>query len=103
MPGQDGLWLAGELRRRYPLTGVILTANSAGGARPMTIKGGVLAFLFKPFAKAPLVEALGVALKWHHETKEQGPRLEDHGPHLQEWLDSLRPWSLSRELHGRRS
>lgn len=90
MPGgRDGLWLAGELRRRYPASAVVLATGVSTVPPESSLQAGVLAYLIKPFERTRLLEALETAVKWHEDTTAAGPRPEDTGDRLTAWLESL--------------
>ena len=65
MPGRDGVWLTGELRKRYPATAVVLATALSTIAPRVSMQAGVVAYLVKPFASAAISEALSLALQWH--------------------------------------
>jgi len=59
MPGRDGLSLLEEVRRRWPLTAVIMaTAVQELETVVRSRKGGAVAFVTKPFGRVPLLQAL---------------------------------------------
>lgn len=87
--GRDGLWLAGELRRRYPASAVVLATGVSTVSSSISLQAGVLAYLVKPFERKRLLEALQTAIKWHEDTTAAGPRPEDTGDRLTAWLESL--------------
>jgi CheY-like chemotaxis protein len=68
MPGQDGLWLARQLRKRLPTIGVIISTGFVEPDLPSLGPGseGVVS-LEKPFSKAQVTEALEQASEWHFE------------------------------------
>ena len=90
MPGRDGLWLTGELRKRYPTTAVVLATQVSTVAPQITMQAGVLAYLIKPFNQESVMRALETALAWHTEAVASGPHPDDTTERLEEWLDSLR-------------
>jgi putative two-component system response regulator len=69
MPGKNGLWLAGELRRDYPHTAVVLaTAYSElldGPAQP------VADLLVKPFRRERFVLAMDRGREWRRQAIEE--------------------------------
>src|SRR6185436_3692803 len=67
MPGRDGVWLTGELRKRHPATAVVLATAFSTIAPRVSMQAGVVAYLVKPFASAAISEALSLALQWHFE------------------------------------
>ncbi len=90
MPGRDGLWLTAELRRLYPHTAVVLATGVTTVPPRVSMQAGVLAYLVKPFAKQALVQALTTAVQWVDDTQATGPRPEDQGQAVTDWLDQLR-------------
>jgi DNA-binding NtrC family response regulator len=89
MPGEDGLWLTGQIRNAYPMTAVVLATAVSTVAPSVSMQAGVMAYLVKPFSRVALLDALATALDWHERTKASGPRPEDVGDRLKDWLDSL--------------
>jgi DNA-binding NtrC family response regulator len=90
MPGdRDGLWLAGEVRRRYPSSAVVLATGVTTVPPETSLRAGVLAYLVKPFERTRLLEALDAAVKWNAKTTAVGPQPEDTGDRLTAWLESL--------------
>ncbi|MBP6716325.1 MAG: response regulator [Acidobacteria bacterium] len=90
MPGRDGIWLTGEMRKRYPMMPVVL-ATAVGNVTPnVSMQKGVITYLLKPFEPEWITNALDMGLKWREETAHAGPKPEDVGDHLTDWLDSLK-------------
>lgn len=90
MPGgHDGLWLTGELRRRYPLAAVVLATGVSTVPPVVSLRAGVLAYLIKPFDRQRLLVALATAVKWHEDAIGAGAQPEDSGDRLTAWLESL--------------
>lgn len=81
MPGHDGLWLADQLRRRYPDTAVIM----ATGVRELdpavtSLRAGAIDYLVKPFGRNQLKQAVERGIEWHHatiDTRNWRRRLEE--------------------------
>ena len=69
MPGQDGLWLASQIRERYPCTAIIM-ATAARDIEPAinSLRNDVVDYLLKPFDGARLLEALRLGVDWHRAT-----------------------------------
>ena len=70
MPGEDGVWLASQIRERYPSTAIIM----ATGAHDIDIAVSSLRsnnhhYLLKPFGRARLIEALRLGVDWHRASK----------------------------------
>lgn len=90
MPGEDGIWLTGQIRNRYPLTAVILATSVTTIAPSVSMRAGVMAYLVKPFSPKGLISALNVALEWVDDAKAKGAKSDDVGEKLSDWLDSLK-------------
>lgn len=90
MPGRDGLWLTAELRKLYPMSAVVLATGVSSVPPNVSMQAGVLAYLVKPFTRQQLLTSLATAVKWVDETKEHGPKPDDHGKNLDDWLDELK-------------
>jgi FixJ family two-component response regulator len=78
------------LRRLYPHTAVVLATGVTTVPPRVSMQAGVLAYLVKPFAKQALVQALTTAVQWVDDTQATGPRPEDQGQAVTDWLDQLR-------------
>ena len=88
MPGRDGRWLTLEVRKRYPLTAVVLATSVSDLAPSITLRFGVLSYLIKPFDLAAVQNALTTAVEWHDEAAAKGAHAVE-GAQLEKWLDSL--------------
>lgn len=89
MPGRDGRWLTGELRRRYPTTPVIIATSVGNMESEITLQWGVVSYLVKPFEPKTVERALKMALDWRKQTVESGAQPADTHERLEEWLASL--------------
>jgi len=88
MPGRDGRWLTIELRKRYPMTAIVL-ATSVGDLSPtITMRFGVLSYLVKPFDLDGVLQALAAAVQWHGQAVATGVHAVE-AEQLEKWLDSL--------------
>jgi len=70
MPGHDGLWLAGELRREHPHTALVLATaytDLVAGETPQPIAD----FLIKPFQRERFALAVDRGLQWRKQTLEE--------------------------------
>ena len=66
LPGRDGLWLAAEVRTRWPDTAVVMaTGLQDVGSAVAGLRRGVIDYLIKPFGRDRLREALVAAVTWH--------------------------------------
>jgi len=89
MPGHDGLWLTGELRKRYPGTAVILATGVSTVPASISMQAGVLAYLVKPFRSQDVLAAVTSAVAWHAEAAAKGAQPTEGMEKIKEWLDSL--------------
>jgi len=66
MPGRDGVWLASQIRDRFPTTAVIMaTSVDDSEVAVSTLRNDVVDYLLKPFDSIRLREALSLGLDWH--------------------------------------
>lgn len=66
LPGRDGLWLAGEVRARWPDTAVVMaTGLQDVGSAVAGLRRGAIDYLIKPFGRERLGEALAAGVTWH--------------------------------------
>jgi putative nucleotidyltransferase with HDIG domain len=73
MPGRDGVWLASQIRERYPSTAVIMaTSVDDSDIAVSTLRNDVVDYLLKPFDSMRLREALLLGLDWHRAAVGDG-------------------------------
>ena len=66
MPGQDGLWLASQIRELFPTTAIVIaTSQPDVDVAIATLGNEVVDYLLQPFDRARLAEALALARNWH--------------------------------------
>jgi len=98
MPGHDGLWLAGEIRRQYPTAAIVLATSVTTVAPCVSMQAGVLAYLVKPFRRESVIEALETAVTWHEVTVAIGPHPDETADQLETLVGiagvNLRPGRL---------
>jgi putative nucleotidyltransferase with HDIG domain len=88
MPGHDGLWLAGQLRREHPDTAVIIaTGLNDVSAVVESLRQGVVDYLTKPFERDRLCQAVSRGVEWHKSARD-----------TRQWREQL-----EREIGGRRA
>jgi len=81
LPGHDGLWLADQLRRRYPETAIIM-ATAQPGLDP-ALQGThahSVDYLLKPFSRDRFRQAVELAVEWRRAligTRAWRQRLQD--------------------------
>ncbi len=65
-PGQDGVWLATQIRERHPHTAIIMASRLRDVDVAISgLRNDVVDYLLKPFDRARLGEALALARDWH--------------------------------------
>jgi len=66
MPGENGVWLAGRIRERFPSTAIVMaTSGREVDLAVDSLRNDVVDYLLKPFDRARLHEALTLGLDWH--------------------------------------
>jgi cyclic di-GMP phosphodiesterase len=89
MPGHDGLWLAGQLRRSHPDTAVIIaTGLNDVSAVVESLRQGVVDYLTKPFERDRLCQAVSRGVEWHKAARES-----------RQWRERLEGEMQSRRAH----
>jgi putative nucleotidyltransferase with HDIG domain len=66
MPGENGVWLASQIRRHHPRTAIIVaTSGREVDIAVSSLQNDVVDYLLKPFDGPRLHEALALARDWH--------------------------------------
>ncbi len=66
MPGWSGVWLAEQIRDRFPRTAIIMaTAARDVETAIASLRNQVVDYILKPFDRARLSEALALGRDWH--------------------------------------
>jgi putative nucleotidyltransferase with HDIG domain len=66
MPGENGVWLAAQIRRLHPRTAIIMaTSGREVDIAVSSLQNDVVDYLLKPFDGPRLREALALAVDWH--------------------------------------
>src|SRR5215211_3966762 len=87
MPGQDGLWLAEQIRHDAPETAVIMATGVPDVASAVaSLRQGVIDYLTKPFGRDRLRESVVRGIEWHIAARDS-----------RRWRETLQ-----REVDGRR-
>jgi putative two-component system response regulator len=91
MPGRDGLWLAGQIRRDAPETAVIMATGVQDiGSAVTSLRQGVIDYLTKPFGRDRLRESVTRGIEWHRTALES-----------RRWRESLEDEVESKQRHLR--
>ena len=91
MPGQGGLWLAEQLRERFPATAIVL-ATAVDSIPPTTsFKSGIVEYLVKPFARDLVLSAVAHGIEWRAVALARGSAAPANEERLKKWLDGKQP------------
>jgi DNA-binding NtrC family response regulator len=89
MPGQGGLWLAGEIARRFPATAIVL-ATGVNSVPPVTsMQPAIVEYLVKPFNRAGVLHAVSRGVQWHDKAAHRAGKPGVDADGLGKWLDSI--------------
>ena len=86
MPGQNGLWLAGEIRRDHPNTAVVLATGYTELVDAAAADGRVADLLVKPIRRDRFELALDRGRQWRRQAVEE---VEWHARLSQEMADRI--------------
>ncbi len=93
LPGEDGLWLAAQIRIHHPQTAVVMTTGVLEfGAAVNSLQSGVVDYLVKPFSRERLSDALNRAWYAHksrHALDELQHELDERRRQITEALGDL--------------
>jgi DNA-binding NtrC family response regulator len=90
MPGESGLWLAAELRKRFPETAILLATGDRTIAPHITMQSGIVAYLTKPFTREDMLDAVQLAAQWHRTAVSERGRTIPQGDIPTAWFGSAR-------------
>jgi putative nucleotidyltransferase with HDIG domain len=66
MPGENGVWLASQIRERFPRTAVIMATSAREVETAVaSLRSEAVDYLLKPFDRDRLAEALALGRDWH--------------------------------------
>jgi CheY-like chemotaxis protein len=85
MPGEDGLWLTGQLRSRFPETAIVLATSDRGVSSQVSLQPGVVEYLAKPFTRDQVLAAVKLAAAWHVTAIAERGRTRASSPLPKEW------------------
>lgn len=89
MPGHDGVWLADQIRRRFPDTAIIMATGGYNlDAAVACVRLGVCDYLMKPFGRERLVEAVSSAMGTHLAAVQERQERASAGEALRPHVDS---------------
>jgi DNA-binding NtrC family response regulator len=65
MPGRGGLWLAGQIRERFPTTAIVLATALSTVPPIVSMRSGIVEYLVKPFSRERVLRAVSSGMQWH--------------------------------------
>jgi DNA-binding NtrC family response regulator len=88
MPGRGGLWLVERAREEFPAVAMVLATGMEHVHPSISLGGNVVDYLIKPFERAAVLTAVGLARAWH-DTARKTALAGDEDP-LTKWLNGGR-------------
>jgi len=64
MPGADGLWLADQIRERFPTAATVLATADRDIPPVQNVRRGIIQYLVKPFQHRDVVSAAEDGVHW---------------------------------------
>ena len=72
MPGRCGVWLASQIRERFPDTAIVMATCARDIETAVaSLRNQVVDYLLKPFDRGRLAEALALGREWHNALAAQ--------------------------------
>ena len=90
MPGRDGLWLVEQLRQRVPAVAIVLATANDSVPPVVSLQGGVVEYLVKPFERDRMLAAVRRAVEWRQSAPVQTLDSAAAGDPLAEWLNKAK-------------
>ena len=87
MPGKGGLWLIPTLREHFPTAAVVLITGVDSVPPAISLQGGVVQYLTKPFTRERVLAAVAEAAQWHRSTHMDGASQTASPDSVAEWLE----------------
>lgn len=86
MPGKGGLWLVEQLREQYPVTAIILATADETIPPFVSLRGGVVDYVVKPFGRERVIAAVTRAVEWHQAATARGVKPAPTPDSLERWI-----------------
>lgn len=86
MPGKGGLWLVEQLRERHPQAAIVLATADEMVPPFVSLKGGVVDYLVKPYGRERVLTAVSRAVEWHQAAVARGPQRTPADDPLAKWI-----------------
>ena len=71
LPDRNGLWLAGQMRRQFPHTALVITTGFGITALPSNLDADAIGYLPKALHEAAAAAHARLGLEWRHEQTER--------------------------------
>ncbi|MDO8794368.1 MAG: response regulator [Vicinamibacterales bacterium] len=65
MPDRDGIWLADQIRARFPSVAIVLVTGLHEVDVAFTLRPGIVSYVTKPFEREAISGAIKQAMEWH--------------------------------------
>ena len=86
MPGKGGVWLVEQIRANFPMTAIVLATADESVPPFVSLRGGVVDYLVKPFGRERVLDAVNRALDWHRAAVARGPEQTPDVDPLEKWI-----------------
>jgi response regulator RpfG family c-di-GMP phosphodiesterase len=100
MPGRDGLWLAGEMRRDHPTMAVVLATAYSELLEGTAARPPVADLMLKPFNRERFLQALDRGRAWHERAAAEVERHEQLLQAVDRQVLALRMHVNQRRAYG---
>jgi len=92
MPGRDGIWLADQIRTRFPSVAVVLVTGLDELDASLTLRPGIVGYVTKPFERDTISGALKMALQWRQQPEAR------HSEAATSLFDEIARWEPAERL-----
>lgn len=86
MPGNGGLWMADQLRDRFPAAAMVLATGVDSIPPSTSFKTGIVEYLVKPFERDRVLKAVLAGLAWHAIAVERSLSPSEPRASLDTWF-----------------
>jgi len=100
MPGRNGLWLAGELRRESPHTAVVIATAHTELLSNAAPDGPIADFLIKPFKRDRFVLAVDRGTEWRRHNLAESQWYAQLALEVRDRIDGVHAYVAERRAAG---
>jgi sigma-B regulation protein RsbU (phosphoserine phosphatase) len=86
MPGKGGLWLVQQLREGFPKSAVVLATGVDTIPPAISLQGGVVQYVVKPFTRERVLAAVAEAAQWQKNARAAADTGTPGVDPVEEWL-----------------